>query len=138
MRYEEINIGDRRYLTKTITEEMVREFADLSGDYNPVHMDDAYCRLHGLEARIVHGMLVLAFLSTFIGMVLPGEGAVWMSHSIDFISPAKIGDTVVISGEVTEKNEANALGLKTVKLKIGIKNQAGRFIAKGTVKAAVR
>jgi 3-hydroxybutyryl-CoA dehydratase len=136
--YEEISIGDSYTLKKTITEAMVREFADFSGDYNPVHMDENYCRSHGLQSRIVHGMLILSFLSTLIGMYLPGEGTVWMSQSIDFITPAKIDDTVEIIGEVSSKSEANALRLKIIVLKIRIRNQLNHLIAKGFVKVTVK
>jgi 3-hydroxybutyryl-CoA dehydratase len=80
--FEEISIGDSYSLKKTITDQMVREFADFSGDYNPIHMDEDFCRGHGLETRIVHGMLILSFLSALIGMHLPGEGTVWMSQDI--------------------------------------------------------
>lgn len=136
--YEEINIGDRCSLQKTITEKMVQEFADFTGDYNPVHMDDDYCKLHGLETRIVHGMLILSFLSTLIGVYLPGEGAVWMTQSIDFIAPVKIDDTIDITGEVVNKTQANALGLNIIELKISIKNQLGQLLTKGIVKVSMK
>ncbi len=110
MKYEQIAVGDRRSLTKTITEDMVGAFADLTGDYNPVHTDEDYCRSRGLEARLVHGMLVLSFLSTLIGMYLPGGGAVWLSQSVDFVSPVAVNDTVEITCEVVNKSSANALG----------------------------
>jgi len=138
MKYEEICVGNYYSLKKTITEQMVQKFADFSGDYNPVHMDDHYCREHGLEARIVHGMLVLSFLSALIGMYLPGEGTVWMSQNIDFISPARIDDTLDITGEVIDKTDSNALGLKIIKLKISIKNQFGSMIVKGNVKVTLK
>ncbi len=138
MKYEEINIGDSRSLKKTITDPMVRAFAVFTGDYNPVHMDESYCLSHGLQSRIAHGMLVLSFLSTLIGMYLPGEGAVWMSQSIEFIAPVRINDTVEITGEVSGKSEANALGLGVITLKIKIKNQLNHLIAKGFVKVTVK
>lgn len=138
MKYEDINIGDCYTLNKTISEEMVREFADFTGDYNPVHMDDEYCRSHGLQSRIVHGMLVLSFLSTLIGMHLPGEGTVWISQKIDFITPVRIGDTVEIKGEVVSKSNTNILGLKMIELKIRITNQLKHPIAKGSLKVTLK
>ncbi len=136
--YEEIKIGERASFQRTITEDMVKTFADLSGDYNPVHLDDDFCRRHGLETKIAHGALLISFLSALIGMYLPGEGALWMSHHMDFILPAKIGDTIRMTGEVVEKTEAGGLGLKTMKLKIEIRNQLGRLIAKGSAKVALK
>jgi 3-hydroxybutyryl-CoA dehydratase len=138
LKYEDINIGDCYTLNKTISEEMVREFADFTGDYNPVHMDDEYCRSHGLQSRIVHGMLVLSFLSTLIGMHLPGEGTVWISQKIDFITPVRIGDTVEIKGEVVSKSNTNILGLKMIELKIRITNQLKHPIAKGSLKVTLK
>ncbi len=133
-----INIGDSSSLEKTITEEMVDNFADLTGDYNPVHMDKQYCIEHGLESRVVHGMLMLSYLSTLIGMHLPGEGALWMSQSIDFISPVRINDTIKITGKVIEKIDTNALGLNIIVLKIDIKNQHGKKVARGNVRVSIK
>lgn len=138
LRYDEINIGDSCSLEKTITKDMVDSFAAFTGDYNPVHMDEAYCFEHGLTTRIVHGMLILSFLSTLIGMYLPGEGAVWISQSIDFIAPAKLDDTITIIGKVIKKTDAGALGLEIIKLKIEIRNQLGRLISKGTVAVSIK
>jgi len=138
MEYGEIGLGDRYTLQKTLTEDAVRQFADFSGDYNPVHMDDDYCRQKGMGGRIVHGMLVLSYLSALIGMYLPGNGSVWMSQTIDFLAPAHIGDTLDISGEVASKSEANALGLHIVKLRIQIRNQTGALLMKGHVAVAVK
>lgn len=137
-KYGDIKIGDSYSLEKTITKEMVDAFADFTGDYNPVHMDDDYCKDHGLGSRIVHGMLVLSFLSTFIGMYLPGEGAVWLSQSIDFLFPVRIDDTIKITGKVIEKTDANALGLETIAMKIEIVNQYGKKTARGTVKVSIK
>ncbi|MEL7567973.1 MAG: MaoC family dehydratase, partial [Dehalobacterium sp.] len=114
----EIKIGDTFSLEKTISLEMVQNFADFSGDYNPVHMDDKYCQEHGLGSRVVHGMLLLSFLSTFIGMHLPGPGALWLSQSIDFISPVRIDDSIKITGKVTGQDHTNALGLNIIVIKI--------------------
>lgn len=106
-----INIGDSHSFQREITAEMVETFAALSGDYNPIHMDDTYCLQHGLGSRITHGMLALSLVSTLIGMHLPGEGTVWLSQSFDFISPARIGDVLTITGRVTDKDSNNFLGL---------------------------
>jgi len=133
-----VNIGDSHSLEKKITKEMVQSFADFTGDYNPVHMDEEYCIKHGLEKRIVHGMLVLSYLSTFIGMHLPGKGALWMSQSIDFITPVRLDDTIIINGEVIKKMNANALGLNIIVIKIEIENQHGNKVARGTVRVSVK
>jgi acyl dehydratase len=136
VKYEQIAIGDRRTLTKTITEDMVGAFADFTGDYNPVHTDEDYCRSRGLESGSYMDV-VLSFLSTLIGMYLPGGGAVWLSQSVDFISPVNINDTVEITCEVVKKSSANALGLGILDMKVRIRNQFNKLVAKGTVKVTV-
>lgn len=138
MKFEEIKIGDSYTLTKTITEEQIQLFADFSGDFNPVHMDDDFCQGHGLQSRIVHGMLMLSFLSALIGMHLPGDGAVWMSQNIDFLKPARIGDTIHITGEVTDRSDSNSLGLKNMRLRIKILNQYDHVLVRGYVKVALK
>lgn len=133
-----LTIGYSYTLEKNITAEMVQAFADLTGDYNPVHMDEQYCKEHGMENRIAHGMLTLSFLSTLIGMHLPGEGAVWLSQNIDFIQPVKIGDTIKICGKVTEVNSSNLLNMDIITMKISISNQSGKIVARGSVKVTVK
>ncbi|ATW26965.1 MaoC family dehydratase [Candidatus Formimonas warabiya] len=133
-----IKTGDTFSLEKTISPEMVKDFADFSGDYNPVHMDEMYCLEHGLGSRVVHGMLILSFLSTLIGMHLPGPGALWLSQSIDFISPVRIGDRIKITGKVTDQVQTNALGLNIIVMKIEITNQLGQKVSRGTVKVSVK
>ena len=136
--YDGIRIGDTYSMEKCISEDLVTSFADLSGDYNPVHMDEKYCSDHGLGSRIAHGMLVLSYLSAIIGMHLPGEGSVWLSQSIDFISPVSIGDTVKITVSVTEKTNANVMGLKIIGMKVEVRNQSGNKVARGNVKISIK
>lgn len=137
-RYDTIQPGDSYTLQKEITEQMVQVFADLSGDYNPVHMDSEYCKENGLGSRIAHGILTLSSLSALIGMYLPGPGTVWLSQCIDFISPVRIGDTVKITGKVTKKDNRNALALNIIEMKITAVNQHGTKIARGNIKVSVR
>ena len=136
--FDRIHTGDSHTLEKTITEEMVGIFADLTGDYNPVHTDDAYCREHGTGSRMVHGMLTLSFLSTLVGMHLPGNGSVWMSQSMDFITPVRIGETIRITGTVTGKESGGMLPLDMVHMKVDITGTDGRKIARGRIRVAVR
>lgn len=137
-KFDIIRPGDSHTLEKQITAEMVGLFAGFSGDYNPVHTDEEYCREHGLGTPMVHGMLYLSFLSTLIGMHLPGEGAVWMSQNIDFISPVRAGDTVKITGTVTKKNRSPALSLDIIEMKIAVTDQNNRKIARGNVKVSIK
>lgn len=137
-RYLSINTGDSYSFQQEITEKMIDSFAELSGDYNPVHMDKEYCLEHGIGSRLAHGMLVLSFVSTLIGMYLPGEGTVWMSQSFDFISPARIGDVLTITGRVLEKSSNNSLGLGVITMKISVTNQKNAIVVRGTVKVLIK
>jgi 3-hydroxybutyryl-CoA dehydratase len=137
-RFVSINTGDSYSFQQEITEKMVESFAELSGDYNPVHMDNNYCLEHGIGSRIAHGMLVLSLVSTLIGMHLPGKGTVWLSQSFDFISPARIGDVLTITGNVWEKNSNNSLELGVITMKIGVMNQKEVLIVRGTVKVLIK
>ncbi|NJD02115.1 MAG: MaoC family dehydratase [Ruminiclostridium sp.] len=136
--FEEINPGDSIIMRKDITAEMIDAYAAFTGDFNPVHMDEAFCLKHGFKSRIAHGMLVLSFVSTLIGMYLPGEGSVWLSQNMDFISPVYAGDSVTIAGSVTEKVQGTALSLNMIKMKILIKNQSGRIVARGNAKVSLK
>jgi acyl dehydratase len=135
-KYNAIETGDSFTFSREITADMVDAFAKLSGDYNPVHMDEAYCARQGLGSRIVHGMLVLSLVSTLIGMYLPGEGAIWLSQSFDFISPARIGDILTVSGRVTDKRSNGMLGLNLLYMKVEIHNEHNMKVARG--KATVK
>ena len=112
MKYSEIKVGQTAKLSKKIDWTDVNAFSRLTGDTNPVHSgDDA----------IVHGMLVASFISTLVGTILPGNGSVWISHDIDFISPVSSDDTITVIGTVKAKNDDNA----EVKLLVDVYNQNG-------------
>ncbi len=105
----------------------VDAFVALSGDDNPLHVDDDFARLHGFRGRVVHGMLVGAFLSRVVGTVLPGPGAVWLSQSIRFAQPVYVGDRVEVTVSVTHKAEA----LRTLVLDTTVRNQHGATVLSG-------
>jgi len=136
--FKEINPGDSVFIQKAITAEMIDAYAAFTGDFNPVHMDEAFCVKHGLKTRIAHGMLVLSFVSTLIGMHLPGEGSVWLSQNTDFIRPVYAGDTVTITGTVTEKVQGTALPLNMIKMKITVKNQWDMIVARGGARISIK
>jgi 3-hydroxybutyryl-CoA dehydratase len=91
-------------LSKTVTEADIVSFAEISGDKNPVHLDAAYAATTMFKERIAHGMLSAAYISAVFGMKLPGPGSIYISQSLNFKAPVKIGDTVVTTVKVTELN----------------------------------
>ena len=98
---EEIEIGKSAERMHTVTEGDIQAFADVSGDHNPVHLDAAYAETTMFKGRIAHGMLSAAYISATIAGDLPGPGAVYISQSLGFRRPVRIGDTVVTRVIVT-------------------------------------
>lgn len=91
---EEIEVGMTRSVVKTIGDKEVALFAELSTDYNPVHLDETYARDTIFEGRIVHGILTAALISAVIGEQLPGHGTVYLKQSLRFRAPVRPGDSV--------------------------------------------
>ena len=99
---EEIKVGMVESYSQTISVADVKNFANISGDRNPVHMDDVYAEKSRFGKRIAHGMFSTSFFSALFGMRLPGPGCVYVSQSIKFRKPVYIGDTVTAYIEVIE------------------------------------
>ena len=98
----EIKIGQKAFVEKTISEENVRHFAEISGDDNPLHLDEAYAAGSRFGKRVVHGMLAASLISRVIGTKLPGKGTIYLSQSLKFLKPVFIGDTVRAEVEITK------------------------------------
>jgi len=91
---EDIEMGMTRYIQKIITDRDIEQFAEISTDHNPVHLDDAYARDTIFEGRIAHGMLTAGLVSAVIGEQLPGHGTIYMSQNLKFLAPVRPGDLV--------------------------------------------
>lgn len=119
--------GDTASLSKTIRDEDIRAFADLSGDNNPVHLDDDFARTTRFGRRIAHGMLGASLISTVLGTKLPGQGAIYLSQTLQFLAPVFPGDTVTAKVTVTKVKEGKPiLTLETV-----CENQRGETLIRG-------
>ena len=103
--FEDLTVGQRETLMKTVMDDDVIAFADLSGDRNPVHLSDHFARKTRFGERIVHGLYTASLISTVIGMYLPGPGAVYLSQTLNFRGPVKIGDVINVVVEVVELTE---------------------------------
>lgn len=120
-------VGQSAELTRTLSDADVMAFAHLTGDFNPVHVDDAAAVASAFGARIVHGMLTASLLSTLLAMQLPGPGAVYLNQTLSFLRPVKIGDTVTARVEITAIDEAkHRLTLATT-----IRNARGKNVVSG-------
>ena len=91
---EDIEMGMTRYIRKIITDRDIEQFAEISTDHNPVHLDDEYARDTIFEGRIAHGMLTAGLVSAVIGEQLPGHGTIYMSQNLKFLAPVRPGNLV--------------------------------------------
>lgn len=111
---EDLVVGMSASYFHTLTEADVIDFADLTGDHNPLHLDEAFAKKTRFKGRITHGMLTAAFLSTAVA-IMPGPGTIYLSQSLSFRAPVRIGDTVEAQVTVTEIDAAKKrVTLKTV------------------------
>ena len=94
-------VGDTATVSKTISDDEIRKFADLVGDYNGVHLDDEFAKTTRFGRRIAHGMLSASLISTAIGTKLPGAGSVYLSQTFRFIAPVFPDDTVTAQVTIT-------------------------------------
>jgi 3-hydroxybutyryl-CoA dehydratase len=100
--FEDLSPGMSAIFSKTITEADLLMFAGVSGDTNPLHLDEEFASRTMFESRIAHGMLTASLVSTVLGTKLPGPGAVYVSQSVRFLAPVRVGDTVVARAVVRE------------------------------------
>lgn len=98
---DDVKEGMKVQYTQSITDSDVSRFSEISGDKNPVHLDDDYAKASPFKKRIAHGLLSASFFSGMFGMKLPGPGCVYVSQSLRFIRPVYIGDTVTATATVT-------------------------------------
>lgn len=105
-RFDDLAVGMSASHAKTVTAEDIRLFADLSGDDNPLHLDEAFASGTVFGGRIAHGMLTASLVSAVIGTRLPGPGCIYISQSLNFRAPVRIGDEVVATVCVTDLIDA--------------------------------
>ncbi|MEP0549096.1 MAG: MaoC family dehydratase [Rhodothermales bacterium] len=123
----DIKVGDTARFTKTITQADVTLFAGITGDFNPLHIDHEHAKKTRFGQPVVHGALLVGFVSTVVGMQLPGPGALYVSQSLAFKKPVFIGDTITAEAEVVEKmDEKNRVRFATRCL-----DQDGEVVAEG-------
>ena len=106
-----LEIGATASRTKVITDEDVRLFAQVSGDTNPVHLDDEYAATTRFGRRIAHGILTGSLISTILGNDLPGRGAIYLSQAFSFKAPVYINDTITATVELIKYKEKNRIAI---------------------------
>ena len=112
---EDLSVGQSAELTMTVSEKGIESFAEVTGDVNPVHLDEAYAATTPFKTRIAHGMLSAGYISAVIGTKLPGPGAIYVGQTLRFKRPVKIGDEVTARCTITEIDQEKArIVLETV------------------------
>ena len=112
--FEDLKVGQEASISKTVSEADIVAFAQVSGDKNPVHLDAAYAATTMFKERIAHGMLSAAYISAVFGMQMPGPGAIYISQTLNFKAPVKIGDTVVTTVKIIELMDKRRAKFETV------------------------
>lgn len=107
--FEDLEVGQSAQTARTVEATDIEAFAAVSGDDNPLHLDEAYAKTTTFGGRIAHGMLCGAYISAILGTQLPGPGAVYVSQSIRFRRPVRIGDHVVSRVRVTALDARKSL-----------------------------
>lgn len=128
--FDSFFIGEKAELSKTITLDDIQQFVQLSGDDNKLHVDREFAQKTSFKKPVAHGMIGTSFISNVIGTKLPGDGALWFSQTIDFLLPAREGDTLTVQAEVIEIHNRE----KILTLKTEIYNQNKKLITTGIAK----
>jgi len=126
-RIDQFNIGDSAEFTKTITEYDVYQYAGVTGDFNPVHINEVYAKETFFKKRIAHGMLAGGLISAVLGTSLPGPGSVYLRQALNFTAPVYFGDTVTAKVEIVDINT----GKKRITLKTTCTNQDDKVVVDG-------
>lgn len=116
--YESLQIGESFTFTRTLTQEDVHAFADLTGDDNPIHVDEEYAKSTRFGKPVVHGVLLLGIISKVLGRDFPGHGSIAVAISCRFLRPVPVGSEITVEVKVAEKIEKR----KHVKVRIYVYN----------------
>ena len=123
----DLKVGDQFSTSREVTDEVIRNFADVSGDFNPIHLDEEFAKTTRFGKRIAHGMLSGAFISAVLGNEFRERKIVYLSQTMRFTAPVFIGDTVTATGTITNiREDKNIVTLETI-----CTNQNGETLVKG-------
>lgn len=124
---DEVEVGQSASFTKTVTEADAYNYAGVSGDFNPAHINEEYAKNTFFKTRIAHGMISAGFISAVLGTKLPGPGTIYLGQDLKFLKPVRFGDTITATCTVEEIiKEKNRLTLRTV-----CTNQDGEVVIDG-------
>ena len=129
--WNKIQVGDKGFHGKTITETDLVLFAGISGDFNPMHVNAEYAKKTQFGKRIVHGIVSVSLIAGVLGMKLPGPGTVHVSQKVDFKKPVFIGDTLTAVAEILEKFTKKEGKLRFLRIKTDVYNQNKEIVTDG-------
>ena len=132
--FDQIEIGNSKEFQLEITDSMVNDFARISGDFSPIHMNKDYSSSTKFQKRIVHGMLLASFLSRIVGMYLPGKHALYTTQSLEFHNPCFIGEKITVTSKIIDKSEST----KILKIESNITNNEKEILLYGIGRVIVR
>ena len=132
-RWEDLSVGLRHEFSVTLTAEMMAGFAAISGDTNPLHVDAEHAVAAGYPGPVAFGLLTSSFYSQLVGVHLPGRHALLHGLDLDFSSPAFVGDTLLVAGEISFLNDA----YKQMEIRARITNQHGKRISKAKIRVGL-
>ena len=118
-------IGDKVVIEKIISEKDIEKFAELSGDYNPIHMDESFASKTFFRGRIAHGLIAASLISAGLTKLF-GNGNIWLSQMLEFKAPVRIGETITSTLEISGKEAKNVYRVKTI-----CTNMAGNIVLDG-------
>ncbi len=123
----QLTVGQKAARSKTVTMDDVKVFADLTGDFNPLHFDESFAAKTRFKRLIVQGGLTTGLLHALVAMDMPGPGTVFLSQNWNFTAPVFIGDTITAEAEVLELHESKPVS----KLKVTVTRQSGESVLEG-------
>ena len=132
-RIEDFEPGQHVSFSKTFTEDDLRRFIEITGDVNPLHVDEEFAASTPFGRRVLHGMLTASIFSTMVGMLLPGTGAIYRSQTIRFLLPVHIDETVTAHFVVRSVDRAK----HRLEIEAWIENEAGEHVIEGTCEAGL-
>jgi 3-hydroxybutyryl-CoA dehydratase len=132
-RLDDIEPGLTKNFRVNISESLVNEFAKITGDFSPIHMEERYARTTKFKQRISHGMLVGSFFSRLVGMHLPGKNGVLLSYSIKHLLPCFLDQEILVKGIVMDKSNSTRI----ITLKATITDSYGKTLIDGILKVFV-
>src|SRR4051794_12692467 len=132
-RIDDFQVGQHATFTKTFTEDDLRRFIEITGDVNPLHVDDAFAAATPFRRRVLHGMLTASIFSTMVGMLLPGTGAIYRSQTLRFLLPVHVGEAVTAHFVVRSVDRAK----HRLEIDAWIEIASGAHVIDGTCEAGL-